>query len=338
MFGILRTLLAINVVLLHIFNVPTLGNYSVSFFFVLSGFLMTYIMHHTYGYSVKGFKVFWLNRFLRLYPIYWVVLIFTILGITFFKNYLTEIDIYMPSSFKEWFYNVTIIFPNIVPHRVEPRLVSSAWALTNELIFYMLISLGLSRTKRTTILWLIASIAYYIFTYLFYNIPTFRYSSILASSLPFALGSFLYWLKDYKIIKKGNALFALFFYLLFVLNALYLRNNSLFFNELSIYINLIIASSLVYILFNLKIPMKLKQIDNYIGRYSYPFYLAHFLVLIVYAHFFEIGILDGTFKLSFDAVYFYGIELVLFCFILVHFIDMPIDKLKNSIKKKAKNN
>lgn len=77
MFGILRTILAINVVLLHVFSVPTLGNYSVSFFFVLSGFLMTYIMHETYGFDLKGVKYFWLNRILRLYPIYLIIILIT---------------------------------------------------------------------------------------------------------------------------------------------------------------------------------------------------------------------------------------------------------------------
>ena len=77
MFGILRTLLAINVVLLHIFNVPKLGNYSVSFFFVLSGFLMTLIMNKTYGFTSSGVVFFWKNRILRLYPVYLVLLSIT---------------------------------------------------------------------------------------------------------------------------------------------------------------------------------------------------------------------------------------------------------------------
>lgn len=135
MFGILRTLLAINVVLLHIFNVPTLGNYSVSFFFLLSGFLMTLIMHESYGFSFKGFKIFWLNRILRLYPTYLVILGITIVAIFVFPLVIRHPDLYMPNRIIEWASNITMIYPNVVPHRIEPRLVPPSWALTNELLF-----------------------------------------------------------------------------------------------------------------------------------------------------------------------------------------------------------
>ena len=90
MFGILRTVLAINVVLLHIFSVPVFGNYSVSFFFLLSGFLMTHICKETYGYTFIGFKLFWLNRFLRLYPIYYIIILITILALLVYPNVIRQ--------------------------------------------------------------------------------------------------------------------------------------------------------------------------------------------------------------------------------------------------------
>ena len=58
MFGIFRTFLAVNVILLHIFNVPTLGNYSVFAFFILSGFLMTLVVNENYDFQLVDFLNF----------------------------------------------------------------------------------------------------------------------------------------------------------------------------------------------------------------------------------------------------------------------------------------
>ena len=195
MFGILRVFLAINVVLLHIFNVPYLGNYSVSFFFILSGFLMTYIMHEKYGFDFNGFKFFWINRFLRLYPVYLIVIALTaFIFILFPGSNLTEYPIlYLPKGISEWLANITMIYPKILPYKFTPILSPSSWALTNELCFYLLIAFGISKTKIRTILWLILSIAYFIGTYLYYDIASYRYGAIPAASLPFAIGACLYW-------------------------------------------------------------------------------------------------------------------------------------------------
>ncbi|MBT8410525.1 MAG: hypothetical protein KJP02_01835, partial [Octadecabacter sp.] len=71
--GALRFILASTVVLGHLFNVPHIGHMSVFFFFVLSGYLMTFVMQRSYGYSISGWKAFWVNRILRLYPTYLIV-------------------------------------------------------------------------------------------------------------------------------------------------------------------------------------------------------------------------------------------------------------------------
>ena len=52
--GIYRFLLALNVVIFHLLDVPAIGPFAVFSFFVLSGFLMTLIMKETYGYSLSG--------------------------------------------------------------------------------------------------------------------------------------------------------------------------------------------------------------------------------------------------------------------------------------------
>ncbi|QQX76792.1 MULTISPECIES: acyltransferase family protein [Aequorivita] len=333
MFGILRTLLAINVVLLHIFNVPTLGNYSVSFFFLLSGFLMTLIMHETYGYSFKGFNFFWLNRILRLYPTYLIILVVTIIAIIIFPQLIRHPDLFMPKGGIEWIANITMIYPNVVPHRIEPRLVPPSWALTNELFFYCLISFGISKTFKRTFIWLTLSVLYFIGTYYFYNIATYRYSAIFASSLPFAMGASLYWITKTRTLINVRLFTILLVYILFVLNALFGHRYGFFLKELAIYFNMLIAFVLVYLLYTFKINQRIKKIDSYLGYYSYPIYLSHYLIAIFYSGIIGYGLIEGSFKLKMTAIIPYSLVLLLFCFFIVHLIDKNIDAYKRKLKK-----
>lgn len=334
MFGILRTLLALNVVLLHIFNVHTIGNYSVSFFFLLSGFLMTLIMHETYGYSFKGFKVFWINRILRLYPIYWVFAAFTIILIIIFPEIAgREPLIKTPNSIIEWLANITMIFPKIVPHRFNPILLPAAWALTNEILFYLLISFGISKTSKRTLAWLVLSIGYYIGTYLFYDLDTYRYSAIFASSLPFALGASLYWLIKIKPLRKVRVEYIALLYIGFLANAHFKSKLPIELVELSIYLNMIIGFFMVYMLFHLKLSKRWRKWDYYIGMYSYPIYLSHFLVAILYIALIGYGVNNTKLKMDFIALPIYGALLFFICFLVVQFIDKRINNIKRRIKK-----
>jgi peptidoglycan/LPS O-acetylase OafA/YrhL len=336
MYGILRTLLALFVVFLHIFSVPTFGNYAVTFFFVLSGFLMTLIMHNTYKFNFKGFTSFWLNRILRLYPTYIIILILSIFAIFICdKNQLNK-SMFLPHSIIDWFSNITMIYFDIVPHRIKPRIVPTSWALTNELFFYFLISLGISKTFKRTLFWLGISILYFIGTYYFYNLATFRYSAIPASSLPFAIGAVLFWIKDFRFessIVIRNLIVVLILLLLFYLNVIYFaQSNNVQFKELAIYLNYLIASSLILFLFKIKINSKFKKIDTYIGYFSYQIYLSHYLVNAFFIFLFKRN--NVSFKLDSGDFMIYMIMLISFSFLIVHFVDIKVDNFKKSLRQK----
>tara|TARA_R100000935_G_C2840897_1_gene170916 strand:+ start:3084 stop:4160 length:1077 start_codon:yes stop_codon:yes gene_type:complete len=80
--GLIRLLLAISVVIAHssdIFGFSFVGGkLAVQTFFIVSGFYMTLILNEKYIGKNNSYKLFISNRFLRLYPIYWTVLIITI--------------------------------------------------------------------------------------------------------------------------------------------------------------------------------------------------------------------------------------------------------------------
>jgi len=146
MFGFFRAMLAIWVMAFHLVGIPVIGEYAVFSFFVLSGFLMTTIMHETYGYHASGIKKYALNRFLRLYPMYWVTISLSILTILYVGHeYSTTYKevLYIPYNLEMIASNLLMIFPQPVfyPFALEPRLSPPTWALTIEIFFYICIAL-----------------------------------------------------------------------------------------------------------------------------------------------------------------------------------------------------
>src|SRR5262245_24764193 len=78
MFGTYRFGLALMVATWHLWPKSGywLGPYSVFCFYLLSGYLMTLVLAHTYGFSPRGVGRFLGNRVLRIYPPYWAALLF----------------------------------------------------------------------------------------------------------------------------------------------------------------------------------------------------------------------------------------------------------------------
>ena len=89
--GIFRLLLAFSVVVIHSNPEPTWfmdGKLAVRVFYIISGFYMTLILNEKYIGQNSSYKLFITNRLLRLYPIYWVILLLTL--ITGFTNGLLD--------------------------------------------------------------------------------------------------------------------------------------------------------------------------------------------------------------------------------------------------------
>lgn len=68
-------------------NIPFIGNIGVGFFFVISGYLITGNLIRLKKYSfLKGLKFFYINRLLRIFPIYYLLLcLFFLLMLSFGK-------------------------------------------------------------------------------------------------------------------------------------------------------------------------------------------------------------------------------------------------------------
>ncbi|PWK85715.1 acyltransferase family protein [Fulvimonas soli] len=146
-FGSWRLLLAILVVLSHLWAgmIDGYAAYAVWGFFVLSGYLMTYVLRRKYGFEATGLLAYAYNRFIRIVPSYYLALlagVVTILALKYCVD-LTRLNpqFAMPHG-REWLNPLTLL--PVFRGSNLPVPVSSA--LATEVGMYLLMPL-LARSR-----------------------------------------------------------------------------------------------------------------------------------------------------------------------------------------------
>ncbi len=285
MFGIWRTVLAIEVVVSHMLFVPMLGGYAVFSFFVLSGFLMTSIMNNTYGYSPAGFWAYAQNRALRLYPNYWFaiavsMIVIWLVGETVAARHFAALVI--PQTPAEWFQNLTMIFPYFVPSDARAILAPPTWALTVEICFYVLIGLGVSRAKSATVIWFVVSLAYVVVIRQYSSDNRYSYAAIAAGSLPFAVGALTFHFQtNIKAIlthwKIGDPriLIVIRWIAYLVALAVFWATGWYAIGMVALWVNIGLSSLIVSALIDVEASKSVRRIDKTVGDFAYPIYLLH---------------------------------------------------------------
>lgn len=361
--GTLRVLLAISVVIAHssaIFGFRLVGGQAaVQAFFIISGFYMTLVLNEKYIGNNNSYKLFITNRLLRLFPIYWTVLLFTILaslatyifssGNNFGKiqpyyEYIGSMDIssilFLVSS------NIILLFQDIVmflgldtnsggfffttdfrqtdPPLYQFLLVPQAWTIGLEITFY-LIAPFLVRKKMKFIFVLIlisALLRILLYSNGLTNDP-WSYRFFPTELFFFLLGTVAY--HFYKKIDPLNIKVS-YLKLIYVFILLF----TLFYSFIPF-----LYKILVYLFaFFLSIPFifilsKKWKKDRYVGELSYPIYISHMLVLWS-VKFLKIPLAGGT-----------GIVVtfltILFSILLNEFIAKKIEIIRQSRVKSAAN-
>jgi exopolysaccharide production protein ExoZ len=147
-------------------NIFAFGHSGVHFFFVLSGFIIFYIHGSDIGQRSRLLP-YALKRFVRIYPIYWLVLFVLIavyvvapsFGRGFEWNAFTIISSISLIHFDAFFLHTTwTVCRNEGLHTVLPV----AWTLYHELLFYMVFAAAIFHRPAgiiTMALWLMASAA-----------------------------------------------------------------------------------------------------------------------------------------------------------------------------------
>lgn len=137
------------------------GHAGVDFFFVLSGFIIVYVHADDVGNAARTMP-FLRRRFLRIYPIYWVLLC-AILPVFFVAPWLR--------SGHELNAALVLTSFTLLPAPYHPA-IPVAWTLQHEVLFYILFSVLIYKKRAgifLLVIWLIGSISYAFFMYMINN-------------------------------------------------------------------------------------------------------------------------------------------------------------------------
>ena len=135
----LRGIASLIVVFTHNFGFTKVfffGWIGVDLFFVISGFLITRILLQTRE-DPHYLRNFYVKRVLRIFPLYYLTLIFFFLVVPFIKNFPLDISYYVENQWWFWTYlqNWFLIFKN--PGNTT-TVIQHYWSLAVEEQFYMI--------------------------------------------------------------------------------------------------------------------------------------------------------------------------------------------------------
>lgn len=141
-----RGIAAVFVVLMHAANLMNVEHFSqhigmgrifdfgyvgVDFFFVLSGFIITYIHFHEIGQRNSIPRYLW-RRFSRIYPIFWIILIMDIVVTS-----LGRVVSGNPANFEIGLADIPSSVFLLMGGDGEPKYIGPAWTLQYEVMFYL---------------------------------------------------------------------------------------------------------------------------------------------------------------------------------------------------------
>ncbi|SMP30870.1 acyltransferase family protein [Chryseobacterium profundimaris] len=314
------------------------GGIGVSFFFVLSGFLITYILiiEKISAHGKIDLKKFFLRRILRIWPLYYAMVLFALFTpfVLDFFNISYSNEGYEP----KWFFTFTFLenyvqmwmgtFPNVSPLNV-------IWSLCIEEHFYIFWGLSfywisLKNIPKLLIGCIVFSFVmqavyqhYGIITLdLFTNIHYFAFGGIPAYIFVFR--------KD--IIKKMELIPAIYkyFYSLFVLILIVLMANVQIISDpkMTSFLLSILFSGLILSTLGMKNVFKIsdKSILAKLGKYTYGLYLLHPIFIMLFV---KIG---NKFEWNWIIIVFISFITSVICSILsYHFFEKQFLKLKNRL-------
>jgi peptidoglycan/LPS O-acetylase OafA/YrhL len=133
----------------EIFTNLEIGKVAVATFFFISGFLMplTFDTHYRAYGAIAGARKFYVNRFLRIYPIYWASLAITLLAVLHYGPTLLEHATTLEDLSRTRTYLSNVLLLGLNQTRSwggDFRFNPPAWTLDVELQYYILVPLILS--------------------------------------------------------------------------------------------------------------------------------------------------------------------------------------------------
>lgn len=336
MLGILRFLFAIFVVIAHLTEgikfFSHWGVFAVFGFYLISGYLITLILNEVYKFDFISFSK---NRFLRLFPTYYI-LGFISLSIIYLSNNASSFHTAwtINNRFADIAGNL-FIFPFSF-YDSNFRIIPPTWSIAVELINYFFLWLFIARNKLTAMAVIILSIGYHAWNLYHGGIWTERYVPFYAALLPFSMGAYIYFLKNTfrdKFSKLTLRLICLFSLTIFLINLVICGiysglgggNFDYYF-----YINFLSVALVVLSIVITKDNKLLKKIGKSLGDLSYPIFLTHWIIGYIVGQVFLNGQLRGLLLLACSLPL-----IVLISYFLSKLVDNYFEPIRNVVRENA---
>jgi len=318
--GLIRFLLAITVAIGHSQGFSYFpGKTAVEVFFIISGFYMSLILNEKYFEKKNSYKLFITNRFLRLFPTYWIVLLLTIiLSLVFYQQTVNsgtaKLSAYVhyskDLSFSTMAYlvftNIFIFFQDMVcflginPHsgnlyftsnfyNSDPPvyfflLIPQAWTVGLELAYYLIAPFIVKRSLLIIVVLILLSFILRLFLIsIGLSHDPWNYRFFPTELLFFLCGTVCY--KVYSHFKdkiqaiKWSSILLKAIFLTIVLF-------TILYETILTYIAPGHVQIFYFFLFICALPFifiytKSSKLDRFIGELSYPIYISHMLMIDV---------------------------------------------------------
>jgi len=351
--GLIRLLLAISVITVHaspIFGLNFIqGQMAVEVFFMISGFYMALILTEKYN-KKSDYKLFISNRFLKIFPTYWLVLllalIFQLIYFYLNQNSINVFALFNKNYNLSPFTFITFITSNLIifgqdillffglntttgslffttnfrlfkPEIYNFFFITQAWTLSLELFFYFLAPF-LNRFKNKYLL-ILMSLSFGLRLFLYsrgLNHDPWNYRFFPTELIFFLSGILMYRIYQYLKTKQFKliSIYSFFFYFSFLICYQFLPHERT--KQLILFLFSFIFIPFIFNLF------KNNKIDRFIGELSFPVYISHFLIIDILTHFTSLpqqflGLTTAVFS-------------ILFSIIILKFIINPINRFRQS--------
>ena len=359
--GTIRFLLALSVVAAHLAVVPfsiELGSVlAVQGFYIISGFLIALVWTNKYERQPNGLFLFYTNRAARIYILYWVILVGSIViaqiikttthnypgyfgsqphGILPYKIFVNAFI--FSSSWAYWLgFDEATGFYLTLDYTTSPYPVwgvmslAPAWTLDLELTFYLLAPFLVNLRLRYLVGIIAASfIARFTFYGMGYIGDPWNYRFF-----PFEIGLFLTGVVAYRVSSalpwKPNWAILLAIYVALVGSVLYYSDLGLSHGAYISFAYLFVFAAAIPYVFQLT---KSWKIDRFLADMSFPLYLAHWPVSGIWFYFRDYLHLAPPWP-EYRGL-FPSIASVITAALLVIFVERPVEKWRQSRVKPQK--
>ncbi|BAU92028.1 acyltransferase 3 [Methylorubrum populi] len=231
-------------------------------------------MNEVYAFDLKRF---WINRALRLLPLYYVVLAATLAAILVLPAETARFSAHWAGpNFHDLCLNLLLLPMMNWEHGF--RLVMAAWSVAVEILMYAYLAFGFARRKSYATLLFAAAVALHALNILGGDGWHTRYFDPHSATLGFSIGVLIYFRrKERRPRVPTRAILPLL--------ALWLANmvcggwvlSDEYARVEGFYLNTVIGAALVAALSDCRPAAAVRVVDGYLGELAYPVFLCHWL-------------------------------------------------------------